>query len=257
VSAHLLIRVLLHNPRRETYRGWDDAARRCPTSWGRSAGPPPVGGAVKRPRSGADRDHVEALALVGPGAVVVYESKSAGRGCLTYDPGRDAHVVDRPATTEALRTALRDDQLEVHDQPTLTLATDRVDAVEALVRWRHPERGLLYPDEFLPLAEAVSLMDALATVVLDQALRQCAAWRRDGRDISVGVNLSASNLLDAELPALIAVLLANLDLPASALHLTPALTGTPTASGTPSLTPCPIPTPVRTGSSSVVGGEGT
>jgi diguanylate cyclase len=151
--------------------------------------------------------------------IAMLESKGAGSGCLTYQPGRDTRSVDRLATTEALRTALRDDQLVVHYQPTLTLATDRVDAVEALVRWQHPERGLVFPDEFLPLAEAVGLMDALATVVLDQALRQCAAWRRSGRDISVAVNLSASNLLDAELPTLIAALLANLDLPASALHL--------------------------------------
>ncbi len=147
------------------------------------------------------------------------DSKSAHRGFLTYNPGRDARLVDGLATTEALRTALREDQLVLHYQPTVTLANDLVNTVEALVRWQHPERGLLYPDEFLPLAEAVGLMDALATVVLDQALRQCAAWRREGRDISVAVNLSASNLLDAELPTLIAALLANLQLPVDALRL--------------------------------------
>jgi diguanylate cyclase len=123
------------------------------------------------------------------------------------------------AMTEALRTALYGDQLVLHYQPKLTLATGQVTGVEALVRWQHPQRGLLYPDAFLPLAEAAGLMSALTTVVLDQALRQCAAWRAAGRELSVAVNLSPSNLLDPELPALIGALLTNFDLPSSALHL--------------------------------------
>src|SRR5450759_3377466 len=80
-------------------------------------------------------------------------------------------------------------------------------------------RDSLYPDQFLPLAEAAGLMPALTIVVLDQALRQCAAWRAGGVELSVAVNLSASDLLDAELPSLVHALLANLDLPSSALQL--------------------------------------
>jgi EAL domain-containing protein (putative c-di-GMP-specific phosphodiesterase class I) len=107
----------------------------------------------------------------------------------------------------------------LHYQPKLTIATGKIDGVEALVRWQHPQRGLLYPDKFLSLAEAAGLMPALTTVVLDQALRQCAAWRAEGVELTVCVNLSASDLLDTELPTLIQALLTNLDLPASALHL--------------------------------------
>jgi len=151
--------------------------------------------------------------------IAMYESKGAGNGWQTYTPDRDDRFVDRLATTEALRAALRGDELVLHYQPKLTLATGDVTGVEALVRWQHPERGLVYPDDFLPLAEAVGLMDALTTVVLDQALRRCAAWRAEGRELTVAVNLSASNLLDAELPGVIAALLANLALPPSALQL--------------------------------------
>lgn len=151
--------------------------------------------------------------------VAMYHAKAVGNGWHTYSPGHDPRTADRLSTTEALRTALFEDQLVLHYQPKLELATGRVTGVEALVRWQHPERGLVYPDEFLPLAEAAGLMAALTTVVLDQALRQCAAWRARGRELSVAVNLSPSNLLDPELPGLIDSLLASFGLPPAALHL--------------------------------------
>ena len=151
--------------------------------------------------------------------LAMYQAKANGSGLEIYSHERDGHESDRLVTTEELRTALYSDQLVLHYQPKLTVATGKIDGVEALVRWQHPQRGLLYPDQFLSLAEAAGLMPALTTVVLDQALRQCAAWRADGIELSVGVNLSASDLLDTELPSLIRSLLKNLDLPASVLHL--------------------------------------
>jgi diguanylate cyclase len=149
----------------------------------------------------------------------MYQAKSNGTGWETYNPMRDDRTTDGLATTEALRTALYSDQLVLHYQPKLDLTTGRIAGVEALVRWEHPERGLLYPDDFLPLAEAAGLMPALTTIVLDQALRQCANWRAAGRELTVAVNLSPTNLLDPEMPNLVQALLVNLDLPPSALHL--------------------------------------
>ena len=149
----------------------------------------------------------------------MYLAKATGSGVETYLPEGDSKIADRLDTTEELRTALYNDDLILHYQPKITVETGEVAGVEALVRWQHPQRGLIYPDDFLPLAEAAGLMPALTTVVLDQALRQCAAWRSSGVNLSVAVNLSASDLLDTELASLIEALLANLDLPPSVLHL--------------------------------------
>jgi diguanylate cyclase (GGDEF)-like protein len=151
--------------------------------------------------------------------VAMYQAKASGTGWHIYSPELDAARADRFSTTEALRTALFEDQLVLHYQPKLDLSSGEVTGVEALVRWQHPQRGLIYPDEFLPLAETAGLMAGLTTVVLDQALRQCAAWRASGRELSVAVNLSPSNLLDQELPSLVDALLTGLGLPAAALHL--------------------------------------
>ncbi len=95
----------------------------------------------------------------------------------------------------------------------------RIDGVEALVRWVHPERGLIPPDDFIPLAERTGLIIPLTTWVLDAALRQAQLWRRAGRTLSLAVNLSMANLHDPDLPDTIARLLARYALPAALLRL--------------------------------------
>jgi EAL domain-containing protein (putative c-di-GMP-specific phosphodiesterase class I) len=94
-----------------------------------------------------------------------------------------------------------------------------MDAVEALVRWQHPFLGLLGPDAFIPLAEQTNLIKPLTRWVLDEALRQCAAWRASGLDLRMAVNLSTRSLLDRRLPAQIAGQLAVHDLPGTALQV--------------------------------------
>ena len=94
-----------------------------------------------------------------------------------------------------------------------------VTGVEALVRWQHPERGLLYPDSFIPLAAQSGLMRRLTLVVLETALRQASQWRDEGRNLTVAVNLSASNLLDDQLPNHIELLLDELSVPAELLEV--------------------------------------
>jgi diguanylate cyclase len=91
--------------------------------------------------------------------------------------------------------------------------------VEALVRWQHPERGLLAPDSFLPLAEQTGLMPALTAEVLGQSVRQCLEWRSAGLDVGVSVNVSASSLLDQRLPEEVSWLLASTGLPPGSLTL--------------------------------------
>jgi diguanylate cyclase (GGDEF)-like protein len=151
--------------------------------------------------------------------IAMYRAKAAGTGyelSAGEQAGADRH---RLQTLEQLRAALDDDQLVLHYQPKTDLTTWTVPGVEALVRWQHPTRGLLYPDAFLPLAEQSGLMRRLTLHVLQLALHQADAWRRDGLDLTVAVNLSASNLLDAQLPGQVELLLTALDLPASLLEL--------------------------------------
>ncbi len=151
--------------------------------------------------------------------VAMYAAKAAGGGVARYDSTRDQHSRQRLRTVEELRVALTTDQLVVHYQPQCDVATGSTVGLEALVRWQHPTRGLLYPDVFLPLVEQTGLMPPLTLTVLTAAVQQCRQWRSDGLDVGVSVNLSASSLLDQRLPDQVAWLLASNDLPAAALTL--------------------------------------
>lgn len=125
----------------------------------------------------------------------------------------------RLTTLEELRAGLDEGQLCLHYQPQMDLASGTVAGVEALVRWNHPTRGLVYPDGFLALAEHAGLMERLTKQVLDLAVAQCREWRAAGLDLTVAVNLSTSNLHDPALPDFVAATLARYDVPPDALHL--------------------------------------
>jgi EAL domain-containing protein (putative c-di-GMP-specific phosphodiesterase class I) len=118
---------------------------------------------------------------------------------------------------EELRTAVTQGQLVLHYQPQLDLGAGEILTVEALVRWQHPRLGLIPPLKFLPLAEEAGLMGALTTWVLSNALWQCAAWRASGCEISVAVNVSATNLIDPGFAELVGELLVSYNLPGDAL----------------------------------------
>src|SRR5207244_12095111 len=121
----------------------------------------------------------------------------------------DLGVQERLRALEELREAVYDRRLTVHFQPKVDSQTAAVNGVEALVRWQHPTRGLLFPDAFLQLAEDSGLMRELTTAVLEQSLDQVRHWRTRGRQLSVAVNLSASSLVDLELPERVRLLLLN------------------------------------------------
>jgi diguanylate cyclase (GGDEF)-like protein len=138
----------------------------------------------------------DAETLMQRADVAMYQAKAARSGHAFYERERDRHSRERLALIGELREAIGTDQLVLHFQPKLDLATGRVDAVEALVRWMHPERGLLGPGAFVPLAEQTGVMGQLTEHVLDAALRQVGAWYDDGLDLAVAVNVSAATLLD-------------------------------------------------------------
>jgi diguanylate cyclase (GGDEF)-like protein len=146
------------------------------------------------PDHGADVE-----ALIRHADVAMYNGKKTHRPML-YSQKDDHYSPGRLALVGELRRAIANGELVVHYQPRVELATGDVHAVEALVRWDHPERGLLSPGEFLPLAEHTGLIRPLTGYVLDAALADCASWSKDGLRPGVSANLSARDLLDADLP---------------------------------------------------------
>jgi diguanylate cyclase (GGDEF)-like protein len=150
-------------------------------------------------------DDVEAL--IRHADVAMYNAKKTHRPRL-YAQKDDHYSPDRLALVGELRRAITEGELVVHYQPRVELASGEVLAVEALVRWDHPERGLLSPGEFLPLAEHTGLIRPLTRYVLDAALADCSTWVAEGLRPGVSMNLSARDLLDADLPAEVEALLA-------------------------------------------------
>jgi diguanylate cyclase (GGDEF)-like protein len=151
--------------------------------------------------------------------VAMYLAKEDRSGCELYTADRDEYSPHRLALAAELRRALDERELVLHYQPKADLSDERIVAVEALVRWEHPEHGLLTPDQFVPLAEATGVIRELTLLVLDDALRQQRAWRDEGIEIRVAVNLSARDLYDLTLPTAVADLLASHGVPATALEL--------------------------------------
>jgi diguanylate cyclase (GGDEF)-like protein len=151
--------------------------------------------------------------------VAMYLAKGAGGGVALYDPQRDVHTRDRLALGQQLRAGLERAELAIYYQPKVDPQLGRVLGVEALVRWQHPTHGLLMPPDFLSLASRSGLMAKLTRKVLDGALAQLAAWRADGLDLTVAVNLAVSDLLDPDLPGDVARMLAHHDVPPTSLSL--------------------------------------
>ena len=151
--------------------------------------------------------------------LAMYQAKASGEGHHVYRGEDDTDFATRLQRVDELRTALTQDKLVVYYQPKIDLRTGEVRHVEALVRWEHPTRGLLYPDAFLDLVEEAGLMRGLTRVVLEIALDQAVVWHADGRLLTIAVNLSASCLVDTDLPDEIIAMLADRDLPQGALQL--------------------------------------
>jgi diguanylate cyclase (GGDEF)-like protein len=149
--------------------------------------------------------------------VAMYQAKELRSGRELYAPERDTHSRDRLALAAELERALHGDEIEVYFQPKADARTREIAAVEALARWRHPVHGLLQPGDFIPLAETTGLIRSLTRRVMDLALAQCVAWRQDGFDLRVSVNVSVADLLDDNLPTQVAAALEHHQLPSTAL----------------------------------------
>jgi diguanylate cyclase len=166
----------------------------------------------------APLDATDSVALLRCADLAMYRAKVGPSPYETYrhnidDDGNRLRLVDE------LREAIEGGRLDVHYQPQVDLVTGEISAMEALVRWPHPRLGLVAPLDFLPLAEEAGLMRSLTALVLERAVKQCAAWHAGGRRLTVSVNVSATNLLDPGFSNSVMAALARHDLCASALIL--------------------------------------
>ena len=159
-------------------------------------------GVAAYPEHGDDAD-----ALVQHADVAMYVAKAAHDGTSVYDAEQDTNDAARLALAGELRRAIEAGELVVYYQPKADLSTGRIVGVEALVRWQHPTRGFIPPDQFVPIAERTGLIKPLSRYVLATALRQCRDWSASGLDLHVAVNLTIPDLLDVELPDRIGALL--------------------------------------------------
>jgi diguanylate cyclase (GGDEF)-like protein len=151
--------------------------------------------------------------------VAMYCAKGTDAAFATYAEEDDEYSIDRLALAAQLRRGIERGELVVHYQPKVPLQGGATLALEALVRWNHPQLGCIGPDGFIPLAEQTGIIRPLTEKVLEASLEQCGRWRRAGLEVTVSVNVSTRSLLDHDLAAVIGALLARLDLHASALQL--------------------------------------
>jgi diguanylate cyclase (GGDEF)-like protein len=167
----------------------------------------------------ADGDNAELLLKHADAAM--YRAKAHGRNgvqCYTRDMGLQAH--QRVELQTALRLAVEQGQFELHYQPQCAPESGRIVAVEALIRWQHPELGLVSPDRFIPLAEETGLIAPIGRWVLRTACRQLQAWHAAGHTrLVMAVNLSARQFLAQDIPQLVREVLEEHGLPARALEL--------------------------------------
>ena len=131
--------------------------------------------------------------------VAMYLAKHRNEGYMIYDPSQDLHTVNRLALMGDLRHAIDNQNLELYYQPQVDIATGQVASVEALLRWNHPERGLIACNEFITLAEQTGMIKPLTQWVLYAVLRQSARWRSAGIDLTIALNLSVKNFHEPQL----------------------------------------------------------
>jgi EAL domain-containing protein (putative c-di-GMP-specific phosphodiesterase class I) len=166
-----------------------------------------IGGSVGISLYPAHADDVDVL--IQRADVAMYRAKAHYVGWETYSEEHDQHTVDRLGLVGDLRRAVDNNELILYYQPKIDLASGDATGVEALVRWNHPTRGMIMPDDFIPLAERTGIMHALTLRVLDDAVRQCRQWDELGLGLSVAVNISARNLQDLDLPNDLGAILAH------------------------------------------------
>ncbi|MBA55153.1 MAG: hypothetical protein CMK89_11925 [Pseudomonadales bacterium] len=158
-------------------------------------------------------------ALLRCADVAMYQAKTHGERYQIYDTHMDANSTRRLTILADLGVAIRENQLQLHYQPRIDIETGACNGCEALLRWQHPEQGMVPPGDFIPLAEMTEIIHPLSLWVIRAALQQIRCWLDRGIEISVAVNLSARNLIDTRCPEQIKALLVEFNVPNHLLEI--------------------------------------
>jgi diguanylate cyclase (GGDEF)-like protein len=159
-------------------------------------------GIARYPKHGRD-----AQTLVRNADIAMYAAKRNKTGFAVYEARYDTSQQEHLSLLSELRRAVEHDELRLYYQPKVSLHSANISAVEALIRWEHPTRGLVSPALFIPFAEQTGYIKVLTRWVLCEAIRQIAEWQRDGLRLTVSVNISARDLMNRELPEQVNALL--------------------------------------------------
>jgi diguanylate cyclase (GGDEF)-like protein len=176
-----------------------------------------VGASIGVARYPADGE--DARTLLRRADVAMYRAKHARERYRLYDAAEDPHSPERLQLASDLHQAVQAGSLEAHFQPKVRLSDGRIEGMEVLMRWPHDDRGIVSPEEFIPIAEDCGLIVPVTTIALEAAMRECRAWLDEGVSIRFAVNVSARSLIDGRIIEQIRGLLHDWRLPGSLLQL--------------------------------------
>ena len=159
------------------------------------------------------------LTLIMHGDAAMYEAKRQKLGVALYQPEMGEGKNEAVALKGELRRAIAEGEMVLHFQPKIDFSAQKINGVEALVRWQHPRLGLLYPDRFISLAEHSGQIKPLTIEVLKLAMLQIQVWREQGMEFPVAVNISAVNLQDRGFPEIVAAMMTEYEVPSRLLEL--------------------------------------
>ncbi|MBX2880307.1 MAG: EAL domain-containing protein [Granulosicoccus sp.] len=165
-------------------------------------------------------DGLDAVSIMKNADLAMYNAKAEGGNCARrFDPSMGLHLESRLQMEVDLRRAISSNEFELHYQPRVSSKTGVIIGAEALIRWRHPERGMVSPVEFISLAEETGMIVDIGHWVLTKAVSDCARWHAEGQDISVSVNVSSRQFNSGQFAEDVLNVLRDADCPAQKLEL--------------------------------------
>ena len=166
-------------------------------------------GVAMYPEHGDDPD-----VLIQRADVAMYSAKANATGVEAYDSEQDEHSISRLELLGEMRQAVENKQFCLHYQPRINLQTMEIEGVEALVRWQHPTRGLIFPDDFIPLLEETGNIKPLTRLIIDNAIQQLADWQVKQPDFNISINISTRDLCDPSLATFMQEAMRSYEVPA-------------------------------------------